>query len=313
MRKALLSCLFILTVHTIASAQPSYLDKLYYAKWDFEQFDGDDVGFPPEYYNLITQMDQDFLSYGVDQCNASPFVQDPRKYAGNYAGKFQSANFDSGCAGIQTSFTANLEETDTSFYIYGYYRAHLLGNDSVLLTVSEPSSNFTEAHPAYWTDLYNSASKVWAASDNSSSYSFFEIKYVFSKANYDPLTDSSVNFEFQFYTYTGDGDSSSYVLFDNIQASKNQPSGIALVNNASEASVFPNPVYAGEALNIINVPAGKYTFNVYDITGRRVLSKQLNLPGETSIGTTGIADGLYQFRLAGDNGVINDGKFVVQQ
>jgi hypothetical protein len=73
------------------------------------------------------------------------------------------------------------------------------------------------------------------------------------------------------------------------------------VNN--EVSIYPNPNNGNFIIETNTITASKQTLQVYDITGKIVLSQ--TLPGKTTIDASGLPDGIYNISIIGNETLVN--------
>jgi hypothetical protein len=77
---------------------------------------------------------------------------------------------------------------------------------------------------------------------------------------------------------------------------------VPTVNNASEFNAFPNPVTGNLSLGLNNVSAGTYTVQVFDLTGKAMVSQQVEVTGSTTttVNMQNCVPGLYHVVIGKD-------------
>ena len=103
--------------------------------------------------------------------------------------------------------------------------------------------------------------------------------------------------------------------YDYVNASKTEtstPTGIEELVNSASVNVFPNPVTGSLYVNMNVIKSCAITFNICDITGRRLSSTENTLKQGTSqqvFNTASLAPGVYILDIQTESGTIQK-KFV---
>ena len=84
--------------------------------------------------------------------------------------------------------------------------------------------------------------------------------------------------------------------------------GIAQITNNNELNIYPNPNNGSFVVEPSN--ATKQTMQVYDVTGKLVLSQSIN--GRTSIDAGNLSEGVYNISLQSNEGVVNKRLVIVR-
>lgn len=83
-------------------------------------------------------------------------------------------------------------------------------------------------------------------------------------------------------------------------------------SRAKELNVFPNPAKSNIQLNYLVENSDLIQFEMYDLLGKKVLSKQLSEGNTHHIELNKVATGMYIYRLMQNNHLLNSGKLVVE-
>jgi sugar lactone lactonase YvrE len=91
-------------------------------------------------------------------------------------------------------------------------------------------------------------------------------------------------------------------------SSAGQPTSIEQITNSNEVNIYPNPNNGSFVIEPSS--ATKQTMQVYDITGKMVLSQIIN--GKTSIDGSSLNEGVYNISLQSNEGVVNKRLVIVR-
>ena len=139
------------------------------------------------------------------------------------------------------------------------------------------------SNPTGW-DLYGKLSNSWTNNNNSSNAKKLQPWL-------DPNNSSSTSLQGQWMTGT--------------------PSGIDADNNATNLKVFPNPT-TGMITFSGNFNDGDGICNVYDMMGNLVISKNVNLNGETTLNLSSLTPGMYMVEIS-DNSNVYRSKIIISK
>lgn len=87
--------------------------------------------------------------------------------------------------------------------------------------------------------------------------------------------------------------------------------GVASTSDLSSATIFPNPFSSAATLQINNYKGAALRFEMYDVFGRRVKDVLITAK-ETQLGKEELTPGIYFWKLANENSIIQTGQVIVQ-
>jgi hypothetical protein len=124
-----------------------------------------------------------------------------------------------------------------------------------------------------------------------------------------PISQGEQQYTMKTFTTT-DGGSATFYVNKEIEESNIAPSAV----NHSDVNIYPNPFSGSATITIaesIVIGEGGLSLTIYDMLGKEVQKSKI-FTHQASIERGTLTDGIYLYKVADDNGVIETGKINIQ-
>ena len=201
--------------------------------------------------------------------------------------------------GPAAGFTSNTRPAS----LKGFYKMNAQGNDEGVALVIMTKWNTVTNHRDTLMDLEN---LIFPANASNWTAFTFPLTYAYNE------NPDTVLIGFGLQT-PGSFNMASTLTIDDISFFGNVPIGMTEANsNPVTVNLFPNPVSTTATIQITGTVLDNAAFELYDVTGNRVMRLE-GISGTTiEISREGLPSGMYFYNIIGENAVLVNGKISVE-
>lgn len=109
--------------------------------------------------------------------------------------------------------------------------------------------------------------------------------------------DPDILFADYYYDYDNGTYFSNFHYFENTSLASIK--GIS--DNSSELKLYPQPCFNEVSINIGSDVSGNYTISISDVTGKLLITEEVNDPGDHTVSTEDLSPGFYLIDVRGEN------------